>query len=249
MSITRYFKLSEEEDVDQPSSTKKICLASTSSLPSLTTGSTPADSKHAIGYNCEWETEFPWLQPVRDIDSGVVTGMLCRLCKKHETKSKYNQSVVWSATPCVCLRRDSLRRHSSSQQHKTATELELSREDSQRTGGIEQAFQSQITLNRSAVKVAMECLYWLVKSEIPHTTHYNSLVKAVEFMGCSQLKHLHHGENAKYSSQRIIQEFQKVMSEQIEQEQLQNLLSSPLYSIIIDETTDVAILEEMVVYA
>ena len=67
-------------------------------------------------------------------------------------------------------------------------------------------------------------------------------------MGCNQLKHLHHGENAKYSSQRVIQEFQQVMGEQIEQEQLQNLLSSPLYSIMIDETTDVAILKEMVVY-
>ena len=150
-----------------------------------------------------------------------------------------------SETPCVSLRRDSLHHHSVSQQHKSVTELEVYREDSERTGGIEQAFQA---LNRSAVKVAMECLYWLVKSEIPHTTHDYSLVKAVEFMGCNQLKHLYHGENTKYSSQRIIQEFQQVMGEQIAQEKLENLLSSPLYSIMVDETTDVAILKEMVVY-
>ena len=113
-----------------------------------------------------------------------------------QEKNEYNQSVVWSETPCVCLHKDSVHRHSLSQQHKTAIELELCREESQPTGSVEQAFQSQIALNRSAAKVAMECLYWIIKSEIPHTTHYNSLVKAVEFMGCNQLKHLHHGENA-----------------------------------------------------
>ena len=50
----------------------------------------------------------------------------------------------------------------------------------------------------SAVKEAMECLHWLVKSEILHTTHYNSLLTAVEFVGCEALNHLNHGNNTKY---------------------------------------------------
>lgn len=74
-------------------------------------------------------------------------------------------------------------------------------------GGIQQAFERQVDLNRSAVKVAMQCLYWLVKHEIPHISNYGSLLKAVEFMGCERLHHLRVGENAKYTSQRIIQEF------------------------------------------
>ena len=104
-----------------------------------------------------------------------------------------------------------------------------------------------MALNRSAV-VAMECLYRLVKSEIPHTTHYNSLLKAVEFIGCEALKHLNHGDNAKYTSRHKIQEFLQVIGDQMELEILENLLSSPLYSIMIDETTNVAIMKEMVVY-
>ena len=127
-------------------------------------------------------------------------------------------------------------------------ELESFREASLKSGGIEQAFQSQISLNRSAIKTAMQCLYWLIKSEIPHTSNYNSLVKAVEFMGCEHLRHLNHGENAKYSSQRIIQEFLDVMGEQLRQDELQHLFSSPCYSIMIDETTDIAIINEMVIY-
>jgi hypothetical protein len=56
-----------------------------------------------------------------------------------------------------------------------------------------QAFQNQLAINKSAVKAAMQCLYWLVKSEFPHTTLYSSLLHAVEVMGCDQLQHLNHG--------------------------------------------------------
>ena len=205
-------------------------------------------AKYAIGYNSEWERDYSWLQVVRNAE-GTVTGMLCTLCKRHNTKNKYNQKAIWNETPCVCLRRDSLRRHSLSQQHKDAVDLEKHKKETQRSGGIRQAFKSQLALNKSARKTAMQCPYWLVKSEVPHTTNYNSLIKATEFMGCPQLKYLYHGENAKYSSQRTIQEFLKVIGEQIEQEILVNLLTSPLYSIMIDETTDVSVLKELVVYA
>ncbi len=221
----------------EPSSPKRIC----------NDGAAASTSKHAIGYSCDWEEKYPWLESSRD-ETGTITGMMCSWCKRHKTKNKYNHKAVWSVTPCKSLRKDCVSRHNLSQQHKEAVELESFREASLKSGGIEQAFQSQISLNRSAIKTAMQCLYWLIKSEIPHTSNYNSLVKAVEFMGCEHLRHLNHGENAKYSSQRIIQEFLDVMGEQLRQDELQHLFSSPCYSIMIDETTDIAIINEMVIY-
>ena len=203
---------------------------------------------HAVGYKSEWEEEFPWLLPLKN-DSGVVTGMLCRTCKRHKTENKYNKSRVWSGTPCTCIRKDSVRRHSQSLQHKDGVEKELAREQSSRDGGLQQAFQTQLSLNKAAVKSAMQCLYWLVKEEIPHTTNYPSLLNAVEFMGCTQLKHLQCSENAKYTSRRITTEFLQVMGEQVEQEKLNDLLASPVFSILIDETTDIAVINEMAIYA
>ena len=50
-------------------------------------------------------------------------------------------------------------------------------------------------------------------------------------------------------SQGIISEFIQVMASQIERKQLQDLLSATFYSIMIDETTDVSILNEMIAYA
>ena len=85
--------------------------------------------------------------------------------EKHpRTMGKYNHSTVWSVTPCVCIRKESVRRHSLGLQHKEATEKELVCEQSATDGGLRQLFQKQATLNKAAVKIAMECLYWLVKS-------------------------------------------------------------------------------------
>ena len=49
-----------------------------------------------------------------------------------------------------------------------------------------------------------------------------------------------------YKGQHIISEF---LQDQIEKHQLQDLGSSPFYSLMIDETTDVATVKVMVMYA
>ena len=123
-------------------------------------------SKHSVGYQQSWEKEYPWLMAVES--GGEVTGMLCSLCKRHKTKNKQNQSSVWGSTPCTCLRKDSVRRHAKSAQHLGAVELETHRVAAERDGGIAQAFQTQINLQKQPIKGAMQCLYWLVHSEIPH---------------------------------------------------------------------------------
>ncbi len=60
--------------------------------------------------------------------------------------------------PIVCIRKDSVRRHSKSLQHKQAVKKEVDKEHSMQHGSIEQAFQSQIKLNKAAVKTAMQTL-------------------------------------------------------------------------------------------
>ncbi len=89
-------------------------------------------------------------------------------------------------------------------QHKEATEKELYRERCSKDGGIAQALQIQVSLNISTVKVAMQCIYWLVKSGMTHMFIYGSMLETVKFMGYNKLSHLYNEENASY---RITQEF------------------------------------------
>ena len=122
--------------------------------------------------------------------------------------------------------------HSESAQHSNAVGLVTYHLTFEKDGGV------QSSLHRIAVK--MQCLYWLVKAEIPHITNYSSLVDAVQFMGCDYFKHLHRGDNAKYKSQCIISEILQVLAAEIEKkQQLEKLASSSFYSLMIDETTDI----------
>ena len=116
-----------------------------------------ADGKHVVGYNKAWETEFSWLVPVYTKET--VSGMLCSVCKWHSTKSKYNKSSMWSDTPWVSLHKDVVRRHSTSIQHQDAIQREIYREAAERDGGIAQALELEVCLEKKAVKGAMQCLY------------------------------------------------------------------------------------------
>ena len=77
---------------------------------------------------------------------------------------------------------------------------------------------------------------------------YGSMLEAVKLMGCDKLIHLYHGENTKYSSHRITHQFLQVLGKQIEKSELGHLLQSPFYSIMVDESTDISIAKEMVMY-
>ena len=105
----------------------------------------------------------------------------------------------------------------------------------EREGGIPQAIDA--AFQKQAIKGAMQCLSWLMYSKIPHTTKYSNLVDTVQFMDCE------------HKSECIIQEFLEVISNQIKQKQLNQVSSSLFFSIIINKSTNVVILNEMVVYA
>ena len=50
-------------------------------------------------------------------------------------------------------------------------------------------------------------MYWLAKSEIAHTTKFESLLKLAISLGSDYLKELNLGGNAHYTSERTIAEF------------------------------------------
>ena len=117
-----------------------------------------AKGKRSPEYKEEWKREFHWLEPVRN-ESGQVVGLNCKLCRWHKRKNRFNQSTVRSKTPCTTVQKDTVRRHSLSQQHKAAVEMETCREAATRTRGIQQALQSQLQLRKEAVRTAISIAY------------------------------------------------------------------------------------------
>lgn len=62
------------------------------------------------------------------------------------------------------------------------------------------------------------------------------------------LNNLHQGENNKGESQRFIQEATLTIGRVLRQGILDEVRKSPWYSVLVDETTDVAVLSEMIIY-
>ena len=66
--------------------------------------------------------------------------------------------------------------------------------------------------------------------------------------GCNYLKKLEVGANARYWSHAIIGEFLKVLATVIE-EQLSHVTKSSFYSLLMDESTDIAVKKQLVLVA
>ena len=122
-------------------------------------------AKHKTGYNSRWEADHAWVFYVEG------EGTYCKLCRKFDTKNRQNQSKVWNMEPCTTHRKDVLARHEASSMHKEAVEQERACQVVKARGGIREAVQGQVTLQKSAVIGAMKCLYWLCKQEIA-SSHY-----------------------------------------------------------------------------
>ena len=227
-----------DDDTAASSSSDRAPLSHSSRM------SISSSSKHKQGkYDPEWERMYPWVYQSED-----GKGMFCRLCKRFNTRNERNSFAVFNMTPCVSLRKDVLARHADSSMHKSAMMQEHDRLASQQGGGIEQAFSKAISIEKKAALGAMKCLYWLAKNEIAHTTRYVPLLELVRSLGCSYFDSLQVGGNATYTSERMIQEFIQNMSSQIETGLLQELRNSPCVALMCDETTDVSVLKQMVIY-
>ena len=98
------------------------------------------------------------------------------------------------------------------------------------------------------MEVAFKCFYWLCKQEIPHTTNYQPLLSLAKNLGCSYLSALNVAKNAHYTSERIMQEILETLGHQIEKRQVAALLNSRVYALMIDESTDISVTKQLVIY-
>ena len=67
-------------------------------------------------------------------------------------------------------------------------------------------------------------------------------------LGCTYLSALNAGGNAHYTSERIVQELVGILAQQIEDAQLAALSRSLFYGLMIDESTDISVTKQLVLY-
>ena len=193
----------------------------------------PNNKKRKLEYKSVWEEGRPCLYFDDNQD-----GMFCKLCKKWERKHRSGKRV-WNEAPCICIRSNSVLRHEQSDQHKEAVELEKAKQQSERDGGIVHSFDKIWEVEEKSLKSALMCLYWLCK-EVPHCSKFGKLLDLVDLLDKDVLLDLKKGANASYRSHRSISEFLSLISKNICDSNLEEMKSSPVISLMIDETTDIS---------
>ena len=130
--------------------------------------------------------------------------------------------------------------------HRMAEEMEATRLASRSNGGIRQAFSARVMIQRRALIGALHLVYWLAGEEVAHTTKFNSLKEFTIKLGCDYLKELNLGRNAQYTSEQIVSELLQSLSQVSEEKILSDMQSCEYFSMMTDESTDIAVLKQLV---
>lgn len=186
------------------------------------------------------------MTPVKD-----GTGMLCSLCRKHSRRPQKSiiGKAVWTDIPCQSITRQALVKHSRSDSHTDAVKMEAALCSSRTDGGIEMAFQRVLSAERKAMIGTLQCMYFLNKREIAHTTNFIPLCELGKSLGALYLQDLQRGGNAHYTSERFKQELVQALAETVAKPIRESIRRSPFFSLCIDETTDVSVTKQLIVYS
>ena len=135
-------------------------------------------------------------------------------------------------------------KHGQSESYIDAVKLEAVLGSARTDGGIERAFQQVISTERKAMIGSLNvCTF-----SIAHTTNFVPLCKLGESLGALYLQDLQQGGNAHYTSECFKQELVEALAETVAKPIQESLRKSPFFSICIDETTDVSVIKQLVVY-
>ena len=116
------------------------------------------------------------------------------------------------------------------------------------TGGIQRAFQDAVTLEMKAVMGCFKYIHFLCKQEISHTTTYPHLLALAENLGSEYFRALNVCRNAKYTSPQIVAELLEILNDLVEEALLQDIKASSFYSLMVDESTNVSVQKQLVLY-
>ena len=106
---------------------------------------------------------------------------------------------------------------------------------------IYNASESNKLLNLKILSKYIKIVYWLMKNEIAHTTNYQSLIALCT--ECDESGNLaswqqHRPDNATYTSTSTSVEMIQAAGQYFDEKTMQSVLSSPVLSLMCDESTD-----------
>lgn len=227
----------KDENTAESSTSHEIDSEMHSASTSTTASEKLKKQKRAKEFDQKWKDGRPWLI-YKSSD-----GMFCQYCTEFN-KTPFGRTK-WNKTGCNRIREESVKDHEITDSHRDAVGLHLQREVSKHIGDMVTKPQE---ISTDGMVKAFQCLYFLAKHNIAHTTNFSPLLDLLTQLGLDVKSKLYQGANAKYTSNTSIKEFLECLSEVIEQDNLSDMRNSKYFSLMFDETTDVSTIEQMVIH-
>ena len=182
-------------------------------------------------------------------------GAFCKICRKREPHSIQKTCGVWITKPFKNWKKavEKMRAHAKSDAHLRHAEAELLAARARKEGSVLEQLQSigkeEKMKNRKGIKALIRCAHFLARNHIPHTTNFATLVDLIVSCG-EDLKNFteRSARNATYTSSDSTTDFLEALGLWVEESLLTRLCKAPFYSMMADECTDIATIEELSVF-
>ena len=247
--VTRKPRKRVSADVHEPS--ESDCDCTVQQPPEKIAATSSSTSKKNLTYDASWKKKQSWM----NYDS-TLKGMVCTVCKVYG-KVPVQAGGAWVTRPVKNWVKATtlLAKHKQSEWHLAAIEKRVLSQSAEEHGDVMElivtASEEEKKQNRELIKKLSRSLYFLVKHHIPHTTTFEGLITLQIENGDMKLKA--HREtcprNATYESYSTTVELLASISKTLENSILDSFKASLYYSVMADESTDIASKEELSVCA
>ena len=144
-----------------------------------------------------------------------------------------------------------MKEHASSESHLRQVEAELIVSRGETVVHQLQLFgDSERSMNWKAIKALHGCTHYLCKQHIPHTTNFRKLIDLIVSCGGKDLEEFvcKAAKNASYTSTDAVTDFVEATGVWVDELQVNRVCNAPFFSLMADESVDVANIEELSVY-
>ena len=164
-------------------------------------------------------------------------GIFRLLCRKHNVDYPSNKSKIFNAAPCVPFRKGAINEHSKGKQHRSAVQAEMA----ERVSVFHRQVEERELVKDEVLYNAFVALYWLAKESVANKKFF-SLLNLFCVTGLKKM------EFFPYKSQSTIREMALTIGNILKESILCQVRKAPAYGLMIDEVTDIAVLEQLVMF-
>ena len=193
-------------------------------------------SMKSKNYRTEWKFKYPWVRPIDVLEQ---TQLKCIFCEK------FKASGPWGVEKgLVNLQNSRLLKYSLSNQHVYARTRWLGSQG-KIARSIEAHVQEAVESNKAKIISSIKMIYFLAFNSIPLSSFPN-LIQFRRSMDMPSISAINHYET--YGNAISGREFLLAIASVLEDKLIEEVTTSPFFSIMLDESTNRALESHLIIY-